>query len=88
MIKIKKLCLALIAVIVLAFGLCGCEDKDVMESLYSDNSLFEVVYSQGCRDVLVDKETGVMYLSLALGGITPLYNTDGSLKVWREDNND
>lgn len=82
MIKIKKLCLALIAVIVLAFGLCGCEDKDVMESLYGDNSLFEVVHSQGGRDVLVDKETGVMYLSIARGGVTPLYNTDGSLKVW------
>lgn len=82
MIKIKKLCLALIAVIVLAFGLCGCEDKDVMKSLYADNSLFEVVHSQGGRDVLVDKETGVMYLSIVYGGVTPLYNTDGSLKVW------
>lgn len=29
-----------------------------------------------------------MYLSIAWGGITPLYNADGSLKVWREDNND
>lgn len=88
MTKIKKFCLVLIAVIVLAFGLCGCEDKDVMESLYSDNSLFEVVHSQGGRDVLVDKETGVMYLSIVRCGTTPLYNADGSLKVWREDNND
>lgn len=53
------------------------------------NSLFKVVYSQGTnKDVLVDKETGVMYLFIARGGTTPLYNADGSLKVWREDNND
>lgn len=53
-----------------------------MKSLYADNSLFEVVHSQGGWDVLVDKETGVMYLSIVYGGVTPLYNTDGSLKVW------
>lgn len=88
MTKIKKFCLVLIMAIVLAFGLCGCEDGYIPKSQDDSNSLFKLVYSQGAKDVLVDKETGVMYLSIAWGGITPLYNADGSLKVWREDNND
>lgn len=89
MTKIKKFCLVLIMAIVLAFGLCGCEDEYIPKSQDDSNSLFKLVYSQGYnKDVLVDKETGVMYLSIACGGTTPLYNADGSLKVWREDNND
>ena len=88
MTKIKKFCLVLIMAIVLAFGLCGCEDEYIPKSQDDSNSLFKLVYSQGAKDVLVDKETGVMYLSIARGGTTPLYNADGSLKVWREDNND
>lgn len=89
MTKIKKFCLVLIMAIVLAFGLCGCEDEYIPKSQDDSNSLFKVVYGQGTNeDVLVDKETGVMYLSIARCGTTPLYNADGSLKVWRGDNND
>lgn len=89
MTKIKKFCLVLIMAIVLAFGLCGCEDEYILKSQDDSNSLFKIVYIQDTnKDILVDKETGVMYLTIARGGTTPLYNADGSLKVWREDNND
>lgn len=31
--------------------------------------------------IVVDKETGVNYLSLTNGGITPLLNADGSIVI-------
>ena len=43
---------------------------------------------QGCRQILVDRETGVHYLIWKSGyaaGITPLLNPDGSVVVSRID---
>lgn len=34
--------------------------------------------------IIVDKETGVNYLSLTNGGITPLLNADGSISVTKD----
>lgn len=34
--------------------------------------------------IVVDKETGVNYLSLTNGGITPLLNTDGSIIITKD----
>lgn len=45
-----------------------------------NNRRFEVKRIKGTGMVLmivIDKETGVNYLALTTGGITPLLNTDG-----------
>lgn len=36
-------------------------------------------------DIFYDKDTKVCYLITGRGGITPLYNADGSLKTYNED---
>lgn len=47
---------------------------------------FEVVECNYYETILVDKNTGVMYVWLTTncGGITPLYNPDGTLKLYEE----
>lgn len=34
--------------------------------------------------IIIDKETGVNYLSLTNGGITPLLNADGSIVITKD----
>ena len=52
------------------------------------NERFQVIYSQGITDItriLLDTETGVLYLEMAsgyAGGITPLLDSDGRPMKW------
>lgn len=79
----KKLLVVLACVVVLLTG-CGAEYTNEEETfytvVYSNNSyLYQVVY---------DNYTKVMYHmtigSYNRGNITPLYNADGTLRVWEE----
>lgn len=37
-------------------------------------------------DIYVDKTTGVLYIRLYnIDGFAPIYNADGSLKIWKGD---
>ena len=80
---------------VMALGFTGCGvDRgsniiDIYNVLNSpDSSLldFEIVENNFYEAILVDKNTGVMYVWLTTncGGITPIYNADGTLKLYEE----
>lgn len=78
----------LVFIIPLLCLLVGCEvEANPME----EKSIFKRVhfeYQYGySREIYVDIETGVEYIvfdSSKGTGITPLYNADGTLKIWSE----
>lgn len=78
----KKLLVVLACVAVLLTG-CGAgyenEEKD---------PFYTVVYSDNIYLVVYDNYTKVMYHmtigSYNRGNLTPLYNADGTLRVWEE----
>lgn len=66
---------------------CSCTSKDQYEYGSSTDkvtqqkiTLKKIQVSYGLQ-VTVHKETGVVYINTYEGGITPLYNSDGSLYV-------
>ena len=77
----KKLLVVLTCVVVLLVG-CGAGYTNKEETFYT------VVYSNNTYLVVYDNYTKVMYHmtigSYNRGNITPLYNADGTLRVWEE----
>ena len=77
----KKLLVVLACVVVLLVG-CGAGYTNKEETFYT------VVYSNNTYLVVYDNYTKVMYHmnigSYNRGNITPLYNADGTLRVWEE----
>ena len=78
----KKRITALFVAILFCFLLltgCGSDDKpsclECVEYGLGPGSTYEVYY---------DLETKVMYIIAYHGGISPLYNADGSLKLYQE----
>lgn len=67
---------------------CGSEGKDITpEDNVLGNKYFDLVniYENGCTTVAYDKNTNVMYFLRSNGnsfGITPIYNSDGTLKLY------
>lgn len=81
----KKLCL-FFSLVVFAVTLCGCAATTTVEDPASE-SRFVVVEQTDIWEVVYDKETRVMYAvsygSYNVGTFTPLYDTDGSLLLWK-----
>ena len=79
--KMKKLLVVLACIVVLLVG-CGAGYTNKEETFYT------VVYSNNSYLVVYDNYTKVMYHmnigSYNRGNITPLYNADGTLRVWEE----
>ena len=77
----KKLLVVLACIVVLLVG-CGAGYTNKGETFYT------VVYSNNSYLVVYDNYTKVMYHmnigSYNRGNITPLYNADGTLRVWEE----
>ena len=77
----KKLLVVLACVVVLLGG-CGAGYTNKEETFYT------VVYSNNSYLVVYDNYTKVMYhMSNGFynsGNLTPLYNADGTLRVWEE----
>lgn len=77
----KRLLVVLACVVVLLVG-CGAGYTNKEETFYT------VVYSNNTYLVVYDNYTKVMYHmtigSYNRGNITPLYNADGTLRVWEE----
>ena len=68
--------LAVVLGLTLCFGITGCGSAD------------NKAESMDSGGVIVDPDTGVMYYQKRFdGGITPLYNADGTLRVY-EGNTD
>ena len=90
----KKFCLVLI-IILMATMLCGCSSIPYDEAKTSDtytfsNGYFTVIKEWGetlysIERIVYANDTGVMYYVFRTsygGGITPLYNADGTLQVY------
>lgn len=88
----KAICVILI--IVLCFFLCGCGIE--AGKYLTQSQRFLIVsgsnsYAPYNETIIVDEETGVMYLVVYLHnqfGITPLLNADGTPMLAEEDENE
>ena len=85
----KILTIGLICIMILGLTACDSNIVDMDKVLDTpDSSLaeFEVVDNTFYGVILVDKTTNVLYywISGSAGGITPLYNADGTLKLYEE----
>jgi hypothetical protein len=88
----KRRVLSLLTVFVLVLTLTGCGNSniinidDVIKSPDTKVIDFEVIDNNYWGAILVDKNTGVMYywITASAGGITPIYNSDGTLMLYEE----
>lgn len=86
----KKKILAVVLVLTLCFGMTGCTKGDIEpESSILGNKYIDLVTiykdDEQNTEVLYDKNTKVMYFlkrSDYQFGITPIYNSDGTVKLY------
>ena len=88
----KKICILFIVIIFVALITSGCDsaiDEGVNKQYYAKQIVnFEIVYGNvdvglgGNDSIVVDLNTGVMYYKHWIRGLCPIYNADGTLKIW------
>ncbi|MBQ2396255.1 MAG: hypothetical protein II304_04320 [Bacteroidales bacterium] len=84
----KRKLFGIIMSIILVFSISGCSNvmnpNDVLDSPNSRLVDFEIIDDNFYGFILVDKNTNVMYywVGADVGGITPIYNADGTLKLY------
>lgn len=84
----KKKILVVALGLALCFGMTGCTKGDIEpESSYLANKYIDlvIIYKKHGTEVLYDKNTKVMYFLRQNGqqfGITPIYNSDGTVKLY------
>ena len=85
----KKI-LALLLVIILCLGVCGCDSHitDIeynVKNLESEYFQPEVVETTNHGYIIKDRLTNVLYLVVVgnnAGVMTPIYNSDGTIKLY------
>lgn len=90
----KKKIIAVALALILCFGMTGCTKGDIEpESSRLANKYIDLVtiYKDDKYgiEVLYDKNTKVMYFikqGYRQFGITPIYNSDGTVKLYDEEN--
>ena len=91
---LKKKLLCIISILVISAScITGCSftktvnAEDVIKSPNTEFCDFEIVDNNYYVLILRDKNTNVLYFqSMSYsGGITPIYNEDGTLKLYEED---
>lgn len=84
--------LLIILAIIMVIGLTGCEATNPAASVEARNNIcrFVKIYPNvdvgvaSTDDIYVDATTRVIYFrQWGNGGFSPLYNADGSLKIWK-----
>lgn len=84
--------LLIILTIIMVIGLTGCAVTNSVASVEARNNIcrFVKIYPnvdvgvESADDIYVDATTGVIYFrQWGNGGFSPLYNADGSLKIWK-----
>ena len=86
----KKKILTISFILSMIFCLSGCSNviniDEVLESSNTKMIDFEVVDKNFYSAILVDKNTKVMYYwnMSSVGGFTPIYNADGTLRLYEE----
>ena len=88
----KNKILAVVLGLTLCFGMTGCTKGDIepensdIGNKYID--LVTIYKGDAHTEVLYDKNTKVMYFVKRSGyqfGITPIYNSDGTVKLYDEE---
>lgn len=87
---LTKIGVLALVIVFFVMALTGCEKGDITpESSNLENKYIDLVTiyrdDSNCTEVLYDKDTKVMYFVKATGyqfGITPIYNSDGTLKLY------
>lgn len=77
----KKI-LAVVLVMVICCGLVGCD------TTYTSEERFDIVHEEGSQTIVVDEETGVMYLFCQAGyagGMTVMVDADGNPLLYEEE---
>lgn len=89
MTKIKKFLLTSIIALLICSGITGCTKGEDIESAEYDlgNKYFPlvIIYEDDRSYIVYDKNTNVMYCifqNYDKFGITPIYNSDGSVKLY------
>lgn len=90
MTKIKKFLLTSIIALLICSGITGCTKGEDVESAEYDlgNKYFPlvIIYEDDRSYVVYDKNTNVMYYiyqNYDKFDITPIYNSDGSVKLYK-----
>lgn len=84
----KKKIVAIVLGLSMCIGLTGCGSGNITPTNNKlGNKYFDLVniYESGYTNVAYDKNTNVMYFIEQSGysfGITPIYNSDGTLKLY------
>ena len=85
---IKALSVCAVIGIMAAAPLClgGCDSAAGVEAAEYEGLIYITTdYFESLRIAYAyDSSTGVMYIASSSGGITPLYNPDGSLRIYTE----
>lgn len=91
MTKVKKFLLTSIIALSICFGITSCTKGEDIESSEYDlgNKYFPlvIIYEDDCSYIVYDKNTNAMYCIFQKydkSGITPIYNSDGSVKLYEE----
>ena len=91
MTKMKKFLLISIIALSICFGITSCTKGEDIESAEYDlgNKYFPlvIIYEDNHSYIVYDKNTNVMYYIFKIddkSGITPIYNSDGSVKLYEE----
>jgi hypothetical protein len=87
----KILGLILVGILLLPLASCSSQHNAKVDNPNEDIKTLVYVGSQDDRfHYYYDKDTKVMYVVYAIaykGGMTPLYNPDGTLKLYEESEN-
>lgn len=79
----KKRVLTIILCMTIALGVVGCSSNNCHNS--TEEHMLETIDGDVEYEILYDKDTKVMYYRAYRGGVTPMYNADGTLRVYVGD---
>lgn len=90
--SVFSLILLIIYILLIILCVTGCSSTsyEVNKDYYAKQICnFEKVYEDvnvglgGSDDIVVDMNTGVIYYKYNSDGLCPIYNADGTLKIWQ-----
>jgi hypothetical protein len=86
----KILGLILVSILLLPLASCSSQHIAKVDNPSEDTKILVFICRQDKMYYYYDKDTKVMYAVFAgynVGGMTPLYNPDGTLKLYKESEN-
>ena len=79
----KIICLIVCVLICLSF--CGCDTIEPIEDNSSQQGRFAILFDNGSVTVVVDRETGVQYLSNYKGGTVVMVDESGKPLIYNAE---